>query len=131
MVIDTSALLAILLGEPEATRLVQAIVSAENRSVGAPTIVETAAVLLARKGPSGAIALDALLQRLDIEIVAMSVDAATVARGAYQRFGKGVGSPGVMNYGDCLAYGVAMSASEPLLFKGDDFSRTDAAVATY
>jgi ribonuclease VapC len=64
-------------------------------------------------------------------VVLTTAEAATLARGAYQRFGKGVGAPGVLNHGDCLAYGVAMAVGEPLLFKGDDFSRTDVVAAAY
>ncbi|HEY0972331.1 MAG TPA: type II toxin-antitoxin system VapC family toxin [Gemmatimonadales bacterium] len=131
MVIDTSALVAILLEEPEADRLVQAIATASSRQVGAPTLTEAAAVMLARKGEVGEVTLDALLQRLAIEIVPMSAEAAALARVGYRRYGRGVGSPGVLNFGDCLAYGVAMAAGEPLLFKGDDFTRTDVLTASY
>ncbi len=129
--IDTSALIAILLGEPEAVRLITAIVEAESRLVGTPTLAEAAAVMHARKGQGGEIALDALLERLDIGSVVLSADGARLARLGYARFGKGVGSPGVLNYGDCLAYGVAMAARKPLLFKGEDFGKTDVAVAAY
>jgi ribonuclease VapC len=125
MVIDTSALLAILLSEPEADALVGAIVSAETRLVATPTLVEAAAVMVARKGPPGEVALDALLQRLEIQVVPMSPEAAAFARAAYARYGRGVGSPGVLNFGDCLAYGVARATGEPLLFKGDDLAWTD------
>lgn len=125
MVLDASALVAILLDESEAPRLVDAIARDPVRIVGAPTLVEAAAVLLARKGPAGEVALDALLQRLEIRVVPMTVEAAAEARSAYQRFGKGVGSPAVLNYGDCLAYGVAMASGEALLFTGEDFARTD------
>jgi ribonuclease VapC len=131
MVLDTSAIVAILFAEPEATRMVEAIVAADTRTVGAPTAVEAAAILLARKGPAGEVALDALLQRLGIEVVSMTPEAAAFARSAYQRFGKGVGAPGVLNYGDCLAYGVAMAAGDALLFKGEDFPRTDVVAASY
>lgn len=131
MVIETSALVAILLAEPEAERLVRAIGGAEPRLVGAPTVFEAAAVMLARKGPAGEIALDALLQRLAVEIVPMSVAAAVLARSAYQRYGRGVGSPGVLNYGDCLSYGIAMAEGDALLFTGNDFSRTDVSAAAY
>jgi ribonuclease VapC len=129
MVIDTSAIVAILLGEPEADALIATIAAARERVIGAPTLVEAAAILLARKGPAGEVALDALLQRLDIEVVPMSTDAAVAARSAYQRYGKGVGSPGVLNYGDCLAYGVAAASGAPLLFKGNDFPQTDIVAA--
>lgn len=131
MLLDTSALLAILLGEPEAPALVRAIAAAPSRAVGTPTLVEAAAVMLARKGPAGEIALDALLRRLGVSVIPMSEDAARLARLAYARFGKGVGSPGVLNYGDCLAYGVAMAARQPLLFKGEDFGRTDVTAARF
>lgn len=131
MIIDTSAVIAILLGEPEAPRLVQAIATAATRAIGAPTLVEASAVLQAKKGRVGDVALDALLQRLDIDVVPMSPEAAAAARSAYQRYGKGIGSPGVLNYGDCLSYGIAMAEGEALLFKGDDFARTDVLAATY
>lgn len=131
MVIDTSALVAILLAEPEGSRLVHAIAASTVRQIGAPTLVEVAAVMLARKGPPGEIALDALLRRLDIDVVPMSAAAAAFGRAAYARYGKGVGSPGVLNFGDCLAYGVAMAQREPLLFKGEDFARTDVPAAAY
>lgn len=111
--------------------MVDAITGDAARLVGAPTLVEAAAVMLARKGPPGEIALDALLQRLDIEVTAMTADATAFARGAYSRFGKGVGSPGVLNLGDCHSYGVARAADEPLLFKGDDFPQTDITPASY
>ena len=131
MFVDTSALVAILLAEPEASRLVKAIMEAERALVGTPTLVEVAEVMLAKKGPGGEIALDALMERLGIEPVPLTEDAARLARLGYSRFGKGVGSPGVLNYGDCLAYGAAMAAREPLLSKGDDFGHTDIAVASY
>jgi len=131
MVIDTSALLAILFGEAEAEAMVRAIAEAETRVVGTPTLVEASAVLQARKGPGGDVALDALLRRLSIDTVPFSDTAATLARLAYGRFGKGTGSPPVLNYGDCLAYGVAMASREPLLFKGDDFLETDVTAVEY
>ena len=131
MVIDTSALVAILLGEPESESLVQALAAADRRLVGAPTLVEAAAVMQARKGPGGEMALDALMERAGLEVVPMTLPAARLARLAYARYGKGVGDPAVLNYGDCLAYGVAKAEREPLLFKGDDLSRTDVEEAAY
>ena len=131
MVIDTSALVAILLREPEAARLVKAIVESDRPVVGTPSLVEAAAVMLAKKGPGGEVALDALLERLGIKPVPFTEDPARLARLGYSRFGMGVGSPSVLNYGDCLAYGVAMAAGELLLFKGNDFGRTDVAIASY
>ncbi|MDH5761132.1 MAG: type II toxin-antitoxin system VapC family toxin [Gemmatimonadota bacterium] len=131
MVIDTSALIAIMFREEEAEAMVRALLMSESRIVGTPTLVEAAAVMVARKGPGGEIALDALLERLDITVEPFSQDAARLARLAYGRFGKGVGSPGILNYGDCLAYGMAMARGESLLCKGEDFARTDVQVAAY
>jgi ribonuclease VapC len=131
MLLDTSAVVAILLGEPEAPAMITAISRDGTRLLGAPSLVEAAAVMNARKGPGGEVALDALLERLDIRIVPMSLAAARLARLAFARFGKGVGSPGVLNHGDCLAYGIAMAEREALLFKGDDFRHTDVASVKY
>ena len=131
MVVDTSALVAILLREPEAPAMVRALAGAERRIVGAATLVEASAVMRARKGPGGEIALDALLERLGIAIQAFSVDSARLARLGYSRFGRGVGDPGVLNLGDCLSYGTAMALRQPLLFKGEGFTQTDVEVARY
>jgi ribonuclease VapC len=131
MVIDSSALLAILLDEPEARRMIAAIDAAPRRLVGASAAVEAAVVMLARKGPQGEIALDALMLALGIEVVPMQPTAVIGARSAYARYGKGVGAPAVLNYGDCLSYGVSADLGEPLLFKGDDFAATDVVAAEY
>jgi ribonuclease VapC len=131
VVLDTSALVAILLAEPEAAAMVRAIAGDDVRLVGAPTLVEASAVMLAKKGPGGEVALDALLERMHVRVIEMSIPAAKLARLAYTRFGKGVGDPAVLNYGDCLAYGVATAERQPILFKGDDFGRTDVAVVHY
>lgn len=131
MVIDTSALVAIILEEAEAARLTRAIADAYAPVVGAPTLVEATAVLLARLGSHGEAILDALLQRLRVEVVPMTLGAAEAARRAYAVYGKGVARPGVLNFADCLSYGVAADRRAPLLFKGDDFSRTDIEQAKY
>jgi len=131
MVIDSSALVAIILDEPEAARLTSAVADAYAPVVGAPTLVEATAVLLARLGSHGEAVLDALLQRLRIEVVPMTAGAAEAARRAYARYGKGVATPGVLNFGDCLSYGVAVDRGVPLLFKGEDFSKTDVEQAVY
>lgn len=131
MVVDTSALLAILFAEPEADAMVLSLARDPRRLIGAPTLLEASAVMRARKGGAGEVALDALLERLEVEAVPMGVAAARFARLAYARFGRGIGDPPVLNYGDCLAYGVAMAEREPLLFKGNDFGKTDVQVAAY
>lgn len=109
---EVAALQAFLRGQPD-------------RDARPADAILAAAILLARKAAAGEVALDALLQRLGIEVVPMTAEAATLARGACQRFGKGVGAPGVLSHGDCLACGVAMAAGEPLLLERDDFPRTD------
>lgn len=114
-----------LFDEPEANAMMTAISAAPVRFVAAPTLVEASAVLYARKGAGGDVALDALLHRLSLITIDMNAVAAAFARDAFRRFGKGVGNPGVLNYGDCLVFGVAMASGQPLLFKGDDFARTD------
>ena len=131
MVLDTSALLAILMGEEEAPGMVRALAVAEERVVGTPTLVEASVVMQARKGSGGEVALDALLRRLRVEVAPLDATGATLARLAYSRFGKGIGDPAVLNYGDCLAYGVAMALRQPLLFKGNDFAATDVMAAEY
>ena len=131
MVIDTSALIAILLREPESARLVNAIAADPVRILGAATLVEASAVMLGRKGASGRMLLDALIADLGIELVPLTPDSARLAAEAYAEFGRGVGVPGVLNYGDCLSYGVAVELGEPLLFKGDDFSATDVVAVEY
>lgn len=99
----------------------QAIAADPSRLVGGPPLVEASAVMLGRKGAQGEIALDALLQRLEIRIVPFTPEAAAHTRSAYRRYGKEVGAPSVLNYGGCLSYGTALALGEPLLFKGDDF----------
>jgi len=131
MVIDTSAVIAILLNETEAPRLIDAIDADPVRLIGGPTLVEAGAVIVARKGSAGAVALDALMQRLDISVEPFAPSAAEFARSAYSRYGKGVGHPGILNYGDCLSYGIAQALSQPLLFTGKDFAATDVTAAAY
>jgi ribonuclease VapC len=77
------------------------------------------------------VVLDAWLRKIDAAVVPLTAEGAEHARRAYARFGKGIGDPAVLNFGDCLSYGVAMALGEPLLFKGEDFARTDVAVAAY
>jgi len=120
-----------LLNEPEANAIVAALAAHATRFVAAPTLVEASAVLYARKGPGGDVALDALLQRMSIVIIDMNAGAAAFARDAFRRFGKGIGNPGVLNYGNCLVYGVAKASGYPLLFKGEDFAKTDIIAVRY
>ena len=127
MVIDTSALLAILLGEPEAEDFSRAIAADSRRLVSALSALEAAIVIHARKGPAGVRELDLLLHSANATIVSFEADQALLARTAYETYGKGY-HPAALNLGDCCSYALSRSSGEPLLFKGDDFSRTDLAV---
>lgn len=131
MVIDSTAIIALLLGEPE-TVVVAAIAAASSRVVSAPTYVETAIMILARSGRQAMEKLDRLLLDLEIEVVPFAPDHTALAITAYRRFGKGTGHAAGLNFGDCFSYALAKLRDEPLLFKGNDFSLTDlrAAVAT-
>ena len=127
MVLDSSALLALLLNEPEATAFRLAIEADPVRLLSAANLVETAIVIEARVGEAGGRELDLLLHKAAVEVVAVDAAQADLARYAYRQFGKGRHLAG-LNYGDCFAYALAQSAGEPLLFKGDDFSKTDVTV---
>lgn len=131
MIIDTSALIAILHLEPEARRLLEAIRAADRRAMSAATLVEVGIVAEALAGSEGARELDAALTRLKIEIEPLSESHASYARRAFRRYGKGQGHPAQLNFGDCFAYALAKATGEPLLFKGGDFAKTDIAVAPY
>lgn len=124
MVIDTSVLVAILAGEPERRMFIEAIEAADSRLMSTATFVEVSIIVETRHGAEGVRDLDLFLNRARIELVAVDDEQAHVARRAFSRFGKGR-HPAGLNYGDCFAYALAMSAGEPLLFKGEDFARTD------
>jgi ribonuclease VapC len=124
MVIDTSALVAILRNEPERERFVQAIEEADVALVSAAALVETSIVIESRYGAMGVRDLDVFIDRAGIEIAAVDAEQAREARRAFSRYGKGR-SDAALNFGDCFSYALALTAGEPLLFKGDDFSRTD------
>jgi ribonuclease VapC len=124
MVIDTSALLAILQDEPERRTFSEAIEAAETRSMSAATFVETSIVIESRYGPAGLRDLDALIAAAAIALVPVDADQAQIARTAFSQFGKGR-HPASLNYGDCFSYALAKALGEPLLFKGSDFAQTD------
>jgi ribonuclease VapC len=124
MVVDTSAVLAILQDEPERRRFNEAIEAADSRLMSVATFVEISIVVEARFGAEGLHHLDLLLDRAGMELAPVDVEQARVARGAFSRFGKDR-HPAALNYGDCLSYALAHVMGEPLLFKGDDFFKTD------
>lgn len=124
MVIDTSALLAILQNEPERRTFNEAIEAADRRSMSTATFVEASIVIESRYGAEGVRDLDELVTTAAIELVAVDTEQAHIARTAFLRFGKGR-HPAALNYGDCFAYALAKARGEPLLFKGRDFAQTD------
>jgi ribonuclease VapC len=130
MVIDTSAVIAILQAEPTAERLSLAIHAATAPRISAASIVEAGMVIQGRRGDAGERDLDALLRELSVDILALTAAHAEIARSAFRRFGKGR-HPAALNFGDCFSYALARALGEPLLFVGDDFSRTDVKVAPY
>ena len=128
MIVDTSAVLAILFDEPDAARFARAITLASSRRMSVATLLETTIVLESRSGAAAGYELDAFLQEAGIELEPVTAEHAQAARMAWRRFGKG-NHPAGLNFGDCFAYALAEVRREPLLFKGQDFEFTDIKVA--
>lgn len=124
MVLDTSAVIAVLQDEATAADFVDLLVEAERLYFSTANLLEAAIVSQARYGDAGERELDVLLHRLAVEITPVTERHVEIARSAYRRFGKGRHSAG-LNYGDCFAYALARALDEPLLYVGEDFSRTD------
>jgi ribonuclease VapC len=125
MIIDTSALLAILRDEPEAAAYAEAIQRAHNRRLSAVSFVEAAVVIDGSRDPLASRGFDNLLQEAQIAVESVTEAHALIARDAYRDFGRGSGHPAKLNFGDCFSYALAKVAGEPLLFKGRDFLHTD------
>lgn len=130
MIIDTSALVALLEQEPEAERIARTLAATPDRLLSAASLVEVGIVMQARHGDDGARDLDLLLAKLHVEVVPLTARQADVARKAYRRYGRGR-HDAKLNLGDCFAYALAKDTSAPLLFKGDDFGKTDITVGAY
>lgn len=122
IVADTSALMAILLGEPDAAALARALRGAESVVMGAPTAFELRLSMFKRLGERSVTMVDEILARADVRIVPFEPDHVGLAFDALARFG---GAPAQLNYGDCMCYAVAKALDAPLLFKGRDFAATD------
>lgn len=129
MIIDASALIAILRNEADAERFAEAIERAGTRRISAATYVELGAVIDGARDPVVSRRMDELLEAADIVIERVTAEQARIAREAYRDFGRGSGHPARLNFGDCFAYALAKAIGEPLLFKGDDFGKTDVAAA--
>lgn len=124
MVIDSSALVAFATKEPQARAINDAIADASLRRVAAPTWFETSMVLRSARFSLGPSEIDGLRDSLGLQVCAFTAEHADVARDVWERFGKGR-HPARLNFGDCIAYAVAKVAGEPLLYVGDDFTKTD------
>jgi len=129
MIIDTSTLIAILRDEPDAPTFALALESATNLRLSAANFVEAAAVMDGSRDPVVSRRFDELIAEAAIIVEPVTERQARIARDAYRDFGKGSGHPAQLNFGDCFAYALARDIGEPLLFKGDDFSKTDIAPA--
>ena len=130
MVVDTSALIAVLNMEPESARLAAAMEADANRLISAATVVEAGVVIESRYGSAGGRELDLFIVKASLSIEAVTAQHAEVAGEAWRRYGKGRHSAG-LNFGDCFSYALAKVMGEPLLFKGDDFTHTDITPVVY
>ena len=124
MVIDSSAIVAILQGEPERQTFIEAINSVNYRNISAVSFVETSQILISRYEAKGIQELDNFIDKANINIRSVDETQAVIARRAFQEFGKGR-HPAQLNFGDCFTYALAKLLNQPLLFKGEDFSKTD------
>ena len=129
MIVDTSAVVAILRNEPDADRYLDALAAAVSPRISAGTYLETAIVVDGNRDPVLSRRLDELLVEAGITIDPVTREQAETARQAYRDFGKGSKHPAGLNFGDCFAYALARVTAEPLLYKGDDFGATDLAPA--
>lgn len=128
MVIDTSAVLAILFAEPEAQEFIAAIEIDPVHLMSAPNVLEAMMVIEVRKGAPGVRELELMLHKANIDVVPFTKEHAVIAHQAWRKYGKSNHAAG-LNLGDCFSYALAKSSGEPLLFKGNDFSQTDIQVA--
>lgn len=124
MVIDTSALLAIFLAEPERKQFLEMITRADTRHISAANVLETGIVLEAKRGEAAGREFDLFLHHSGLEVVPADSEQMEIARVAWRKYGRGRHRAG-LNFGDCFAYALAKILDEAILFKGDDFARTD------
>ena len=124
MVLDTSAILAILQDEPERRKFNEAIEAAERRSLSTASFLECSMILESRYGPDGVRDLDLFIAKAQVALVPVDEEQADLARRAFRKYGKGR-HPAGLNFGDCFSYALSQALNEPLLFKGNDFNQTD------
>lgn len=129
MIVDTSALMAILIVEPDARRFAEAMARGEPLRMSAGSWIELTAVLVRRFPDLATTEPEHLIQKLGIEIVPVTIEQARIGQAAYRTYGRGTEHPAALNFGDCFAYALAKATGEPLLFKGNDFAQTDIVAA--
>jgi ribonuclease VapC len=125
VIVDSSAIVAILAAEAQATRYTDAIIEASNASMSAANFLEVAIVIDRRNDPVIRSRFDEVFEHLGLTIVPVTVEQVQLARQAHRDYGRGSGHRARLNFGDCFAYALAKSSGEPLLFQGDDFTHTD------
>ncbi|MCB0930061.1 MAG: type II toxin-antitoxin system VapC family toxin [Mycobacterium sp.] len=129
MIVDTSAVIAVLQDKPESPRILDALGAADHASISAATLLELNIVADTRRDPVRTAAFDALIGAMALTVVPVTAEHATIARHGYSRYGRGSGHPARLNFGDCFSYALAIADDEPLLFIGDDFGQTDVRTA--
>jgi ribonuclease VapC len=129
LIVDTSAIIAILRDEPDADRYASALAQAAEVLISAGTYIETAVVIDSNRDPVLSGRLDDLLAAAQVTVEPVTIRHAELARRAYRDFGKSSGHPAGLNFGDCFAYALSRASGKPLLYKGDDFARTDVEAA--
>ncbi len=127
MIVDSSALIAVIQGEPFAAAILDALETADRPAISAATLVEASVVADGPRDPVRSSRFDDFIDALDLEVVPLTAAQAAIARQAYRDFGRGSGHPARLNLGDCFSYAVASERDEPLLYVGEDFDQTDIA----
>jgi ribonuclease VapC len=125
MIVDSSAIIAILKHEPQWPALSKTLDSAESSRISAANYLETSIVVDGWRNPNLSRQLDELIERFNIIIEPVTVEQAQIARQAYRDYGRGSGHPANLNFGDCFTYALAREKRDPVLWKGDDFGHTD------
>jgi ribonuclease VapC len=125
VIVDSSAFVATIKGEPDGPRMAQIMDSAKSVRISAASYLETSIVIDGLRSPVQSARLDELIEEMEMVIEPVTAEQAKIARQAYRDFGKGSGHPAGLNFGDCFSYALARDKREPMLWKGDDFGHTD------